>query len=202
MTMQEGQHNQEQEYYQRLQQDRHSGRVQQPQRPGATQAQPVRGSDAAGSAQQQLRDTAQAAEQEAVRLQQLRIAQHKNKKGMDLSSPDGLAKTASAASSAYTEISPSQDWYHWLVIMLALMGDLGTIVPFGGITIGFAIYVAIITVYVMNGHFKKRTQVKVFVTGLSWFFETIPFLEALPCMTGSAVLNYWFTLTERKASKT
>lgn len=123
-----------------------------------------------------------------------------NRQGKNRTALRQSAKTAAAATTAFTEIS-SDDWYHWVVIMLSILADLFTLIPILGTFLAIVFGILIWLLYAMNGHYKKRVGAKAATLGITVILELIPFLDALPFFTLSAIINYWLSLADKKVKR-
>jgi|GEM_PF-5875552 len=117
-----------------------------------------------------------------------------------LPAKDSLKMSVSAAT-AFTEMSFS-DYQLW-VLLFSILADIFTLFPVVGNLMAILFAVFIWVIYFLNGHFKKdRWAAKMGVKVTADIFEILGFgINFLPFFTSSALINYWITLTERKAKK-
>lgn len=145
------------------------------------------------SKKQMRRTSGKAGSDRGAGRKRARPRRSKASKALDMKREAQLAKELPFA---FTEIDPSEDFVHWLIIGLSIMGDVLTIIPAVGSLIALPFVGLVWFFYLLEGHFKKSPVRKIATTGICQTAELL--LSTLPALTASALINYWFALADKK----
>ena len=103
------------------------------------------------------------------------------------------------AISIFSKINLEKDVFYFLVIVLSVLADIFSIIPFIGSIFSIVFSIFFFFCYLMIGHYKQRAFTKAIISGGSFLGEIIGFqFSVLPFFTVSAFVNYGLTLLERK----
>ena len=142
-----------------------------------------------------------ATQRKQSRKSQLALARRMSAKKKVPSKKD-LIKSAKQLPLAFTAIDFSKDGMQFVVIMVSIIADLFTLIPAVGGFFAFVFSIVIWVLYAVSGHLKKRVGRKVVVTSVAHATEILGFvINKLPFFTIAALINYWFTLADRRAQQ-
>ncbi len=116
---------------------------------------------------------------------------------------------AEGIATAFAEIDLSKDWPHWIIIAVSIIADLFSAVPYAGNLFSIFFAVVIWVLYLLFGHFslggkkavKKMARRIAVILGSHAAEIFLVFINIFPFFLGSALVNYWFDLADRRETK-